>query len=109
MNNQNASLLLLGYAALLVAGGWIGFLKAQSRPSLIAGHVSGVVILIAMFLIFSERGTKAGCMLATATSLALAIFFGKRFAKSRKFMPGGLMAVVSSGVFLVFLLANPCG
>jgi uncharacterized membrane protein (UPF0136 family) len=109
MNHKDASVLLLIYAALLIAGGWIGFLKAKSRPSLIAGHISGAIILIAMFLIFTEKGTKAGCILATATALALSIFFGKRFAKSRKFMPGGLMAVVSAGVFLLFLLANPCG
>ncbi len=108
MNTRDASLLLLIYAALLVAGGWIGFIKAKSRPSLIAGHISGVIILIAIALIFSEKGVKAGCILATLTALGLSIFFGKRFAKSRKFMPGGLMASVSAIVFLLFLLANPC-
>lgn len=108
MSTKDASVLLLLYAALLVAGGWIGYIKAKSRPSLIAGHISGVIILICMALIFTEQGVKAGSIVATLTSLGLAIFFGKRFAKSRKFMPGGLMAIVSSGVFLLFLLANPC-
>lgn len=108
MSTKDASVLLLLYAAMLVAGGWIGFLKAKSRPSLIAGHISGAIMLVCMALIFSGQGVKAGCILATLTSLALAIFFGKRFAKSRKFMPGGLMAIVSAGVFLLFLLANPC-
>lgn len=108
MNTRDASLLLVIYAALLVAGGWIGFLKAKSRPSLIAGHISGAIILIAMALIFSEQAVKAGCILATLTALGLSIFFGKRFAKSRKFMPGGMMASISAIVFLLFLLANPC-
>jgi uncharacterized membrane protein (UPF0136 family) len=108
MNTRDVSILLVIYAAMLILGGWMGFVKAKSKPSLIAGATSGLIILLSI-LLMSQKGpaARAGCLLATLTALALSLFFGKRFAKSRKVMPGGLMAVVSLLVFTLLLLAAP--
>lgn len=104
MNTRELSILLLGYAALLVAGGWIGFIKAKSKPSLIAGHVSGLIIVIAIFLMKTDGpASRFGGLLAFFTALALTLFFGKRFAKTRKMMPAGMMAIVSALVSLLLL------
>ncbi|MFM1802245.1 MAG: hypothetical protein RJA81_1597 [Planctomycetota bacterium] len=108
MTPKIASVILLIYAMLLVAGGWIGYLKAKSKPSLIAGHVSGLLIIVSI-LIMIKGGQLApgGCILASLTAFLLTIFFGKRFAKTRKLMPAGMMAVVSAIIFLAVLLAFP--
>lgn len=108
MTLKFASILLLVYAFLLIAGGWIGFIKAKSKPSLIAGHIAGLMIVISI-LIMTKGGPMArgGCILASLTAFLLTIFFGKRFAKTRKVMPAGMMAVVSGIVFLLVLLAAP--
>lgn len=83
------------YAVLLGMGGAIGYLKAGSRPSLIAGSLSAVVSLIALGL--SYRGPE-GFWLGLALGVAMLVVFGMRFAKTRKFMPSGLLIVASLAV-----------
>ncbi|MEI7922765.1 MAG: TMEM14 family protein [Planctomycetota bacterium] len=108
MNIKDVTILLLIYAVMLMLGGLMGFIKAKSKPSLIAGSLSGLMILVSIYLM-NQTGSIAqtGCLLATFTSLSLALFFGKRFAKSRKLMPGGVMAVFSVAIFILLVLAGP--
>lgn len=89
------------YAALLAAGGLIGFLKAGSRPSLIAGLASGLVAVAALAL--STRSPQ-GFWLGAALSAVMLVFFGRRFASGRKFMPGGMLTVASLAVLVVMIL-----
>uniref|UniRef100_A0A7E4VG82 Transmembrane protein 14C n=1 Tax=Panagrellus redivivus TaxID=6233 RepID=A0A7E4VG82_PANRE len=80
------------YAALVAAGGIVGYLKAGSIPSLAAGVGSG---LIAGF------GAYTGNYhLLFGISLLLAGLMTYRFANSGKFMPAGLVAILS---FLMLL------
>jgi uncharacterized membrane protein (UPF0136 family) len=91
------------YAVLLAVGGVIGYTKAGSRPSLIAGSGSAVAALLALVLSFQNPGWGMG--LGALVAILLAIFFGYRFAvKTRKFMPAGLLAVVSVVVLAVAVL-----
>ena len=93
--------ILVGYAVLLVVGGLIGYRKAGSRPSLIAGSVSGAVALLAAGLMLRDgRAIWLGVVLAAL----MLIVFTIRFTKTRKFMPSGLLGVVSGAVLLGLLL-----
>jgi uncharacterized membrane protein (UPF0136 family) len=92
------------YALLLAVGGVIGYARAGSRPSLIAGLLSAVGALAAMALV--ARDAAWGLGLGALLAIVLALFFGYRFAvKTRKFMPSGMLAVLSLVVFVVSLLA----
>jgi uncharacterized membrane protein (UPF0136 family) len=94
---------LVVYAVLLAVGGIIGYTKAASRPSLIAGLASALAALAALALSFQNASLGMG--LAAAIAALLALFFGYRFAaKTRKFMPAGLLAVVSLAVLAVAIL-----
>ena len=105
---SDANALLLGraalgvYALLLIAGGLVGYLKAGSRPSLIAGGVSGVLALLALAQSFQSPvwAFREGVVLA----VALALVFGMRLRKTGKFMPSGMLLAVS-GVAGVLLAA----
>ena len=99
-----AGQVILGvYAVLLGVGGIIGYTKAGSRPSLIAGLGSALAALFALML--SLQNTRWGMGLGALLAILLAAFFGYRFAvKTRKFMPAGLLAVVSVVVLAVTLL-----
>src|SRR3974390_475818 len=88
------------YAVLLAVGGIIGYTKAGSRPSLYAGLASAVAALLALLVSFQHKnwGMALGLLLA----LLLTFLFGHRYAvKTRKFMPAGLLAIVSLVVMAV--------
>jgi uncharacterized membrane protein (UPF0136 family) len=100
INPLVAQVTLAIYAVLLGAGGLIGYIKAGSRPSLIAGSLSALVALIA--LVLSARDQQWGVPLGMLLSIALFVVFGYRYAvKTRKFMPSGLLAVASLVVLAV--------
>ncbi len=77
------------YIALLVAGGLMGFLKAKSKMSLIMSLAFAVPLALCALDILKVN------YLADALIGVLLVFFGMRFVKGRKFMPGGLMSIAS--------------
>jgi uncharacterized membrane protein (UPF0136 family) len=91
------------YAALLAVGGVIGYVKAGSRSSLIAGLISAVAATLALGL--SIRSNRWGVPLGLILSTSLFVLFGYRYAtRTRKFMPSGLLAVASLVVLAVMFL-----
>jgi len=104
MTTTIAHITLAVYAALLAVGGVIGFVKARSHASLIAGLVSAIAALVALSLSLAKYwwGTALGSMLA----MVLFVFFGYRYAiRNRQFMPAGMMAVVSLIVLGIMMMA----
>jgi uncharacterized membrane protein (UPF0136 family) len=77
------------YIILLVAGGLMGFVKARSKPSLVMS------LAFAVALSLCAMGVIAQPIVADILLMVLLVFFGLRFAKKRKFMPGGLMSILS--------------
>ncbi|MBV8077027.1 MAG: TMEM14 family protein [Planctomycetaceae bacterium] len=91
------------YAVLLAVGGIMGFVKAQSRASLIAGLVSAATALVA--LVLARLRYALGFPLGMALAIVLFLFFGYRFAlRGRKFMPTGLLTVLSLVVLAIMIL-----
>ncbi|XP_010903863.1 transmembrane protein 14C [Esox lucius] len=80
------------YAALVSIGGIIGFVKAGSVTSLVAGLFFGALAGIGAYL--TSRSPK-NVWLSLGTSGTLALVMGMRFLNSWKFMPAGLMTVAS--------------
>lgn len=83
---------LLVYAVFMLLGGLMGF-RAGSKVSLYAGFGSGAALLAAFGATYYALGVGlwAGCALAAI----LTLMFGSRLAKSGKFMPTGMLLVVS--------------
>ena len=77
------------YIILLVIGGLIGFFKGKSRVSLIMSvSFAAALSLCAAQIIF--RPYVADILLAV-----LLVVFGMRLAKTKKFMPSGMMLVIT--------------
>src|SRR6185436_5518684 len=88
---MNPTTVLWIYIVLLVAGGLIGFFKAGSKASLIASTAfAAALILCSIGVIFQPH--VADIILAV-----LLVFFAMRLAKSKKFMPNGVMLVLTIG------------
>jgi uncharacterized membrane protein (UPF0136 family) len=82
-------LVLWIYIVLLIVGGMIGFLKAGSKISLILSVAFAAVLsLCAAHVVF--QAYMADIVLA-----ALLVVFGVRLAKTKKFMPSGLMLIIT--------------
>jgi uncharacterized membrane protein (UPF0136 family) len=81
------------FGALTIAGGVMGFVKAKSTASLVAGGLSGALLVVAGALFGSNL--SAALWLGLVVSLLLAGRFLPAFLKKRAFMPGGMMSVLS--------------
>jgi uncharacterized membrane protein (UPF0136 family) len=77
------------YIVLLVVGGLIGFLKAKSQVSLVMSTAFAAALsLCALGIIFQPY--VADILLAT-----LLVVFAMRLGKTKKFMPSGMMLIVT--------------
>lgn len=81
------------FGILTIAGGLMGYVKAGSTASLIAGGISGILLLVAAFLLPSH--VVAGLVLGMVVSLLLAGRFLPAFFRVGKMMPNGMMALLS--------------
>ena len=81
------------FGGLAIAGGIMGFVKKGSMASLIAGGLSGILLLIAA--LWLKDKPQNGLILGAVVSLALAGRFLPAFLKKFDWMPAGLMAVLS--------------
>ena len=90
---HTASIIVYVYAALVMLGGLFGFLKAKSLPSLIMGEIGGLALIAAGVAL--GHGLAWGPPLALVLSAGLLVFFSLRYVRTRAFMPGGLMAILS--------------
>lgn len=90
---MNQHTVLWFYIVLLVIGGLIGFFKAGSKVSLITSGVSAALLAIASIPGLFARDFSR--ILITVLLAALLVVFTIRLAKTKKFMPSGLMLVVT--------------
>jgi|SRR6478672_6708880 len=85
---------LFGFVA--IVGGAMGYARAKSKASLIAGSVSGALLIIAGLL---SPGIP-GFVLALVVSVLLLIHFGRSYAAKKKPMPA-IPMIVLSGICII--------
>lgn len=91
---MTAETILWIYIALLIAGGLMGFIKAKSKASIIASTLFAIPLALCALHIIKPD------WVADAILGVLVVFFGMKFAKSKKFMPAGMMAILSLGAIV---------
>ena len=91
------------YALLVLIGGIIGYIKAQSLVSFFMAAGFAILLGIAGWLMWKSR--REGYYLAIALITFLGLFFLYRFSLSMKFMPAGFMVLLSlaTGAAFAFL------
>ena len=90
-------LVLYIYGILLIVGGAMGYIKAKSVPSLVAGLVCGFLALFIGYRYQWHFAPYAALILA----LVLIIMMGSRYLRTRKPMPALLIVVLSVIVAIV--------
>ncbi|HJX98141.1 MAG TPA: TMEM14 family protein [Chthoniobacterales bacterium] len=96
-------LYFLIFGALTIVGGVIGYVKAGSVPSIIAGAITGILLLIAGYILPEHRA--AGLVTAFVVSLLLAGQFVPKLIRTGKVMPAGLMSILSVIGIVVVIVA----
>ena len=96
--------LVLIYGLLVAAGGVMGYVKASSSASLIAGVAAGLALAGASAAML--RGNyQAGWWVALVVALLLLGRFGAAaYSKGFKLMPGGLVIILSLIVLAALLM-----
>jgi uncharacterized membrane protein (UPF0136 family) len=90
---QAAKIYFIVFGALTIIGGIVGYTKAGSVASIIAGSITGVLLLVAAFLLPEHR--MVGLATALIVSLLLAAQFVPKFLRTGRVMPAGMMSILS--------------
>jgi uncharacterized membrane protein (UPF0136 family) len=90
---MNSATILWIYIVLLLIGGLIGFLKAGSKVSLISSSVASAVLIIASIRSLFQPGAQQ--IIIETVLAALLVVFAVRLTKTKKFMPSGLMLILT--------------
>jgi uncharacterized membrane protein (UPF0136 family) len=86
---MNPQTVLWIYIVLLIIGGLIGFLKAKSRVSLIMSVAFAAALSLCAAGIIFQR------YVADILLVALIVVFTVRLLKTKKFMPAGMMMIIT--------------
>ncbi len=87
-----APLYFLGFGVASILLGLLGMIRANSKASLIAGGISGVLLIVAWWLI--NQGNPAGKWVALTVSALLTLRFLPGFLVKKNLYPAGLMALL---------------
>ena len=88
-----AKIYFIVFGLLTIVGGIIGYASKGSVPSIIAGSISGILLLLGAFLL--PNHFAAGLGVALIVSLLLAGQFVPKFIQTGKAMPAGMMSILS--------------
>ena len=88
-----ARIYFLAFGVVTIAGGIIGYSKAGSVISIVAGAITGSLLIVAGVILPQYR--EFGLVLAVLTSAILAAQFIPRLLRTRRVVPAGVMSVLS--------------
>ena len=91
-------MIVAAYGIFNGVGGVIGYLKAKSTVSLVAGSISGVLLLLCAYGI--RQGSRAALLGSLAIAFALGMRFLGTYLKKRRVMPDLLMVLLSAATLL---------
>jgi uncharacterized membrane protein (UPF0136 family) len=100
---EAAKIYFIVFGALTIIGGIVGYVKAGSVVSIIAGSITGVLLLVAAFVLPEHR--MLGLTTALIVSLLLAAQFIPKLLRTGTVMPAGIMSLLSVIGIIVAIVA----
>jgi uncharacterized membrane protein (UPF0136 family) len=97
---QNTAIEIWVYGTIMMLGGIMGYLKVGSKASLIAGVGMGLVLLASGLGVW--RGSEDSLIVAEVIAALLLVIFAIRLAKTKRFMPAGMLAFLSLLAVVIF-------
>jgi len=97
-----ASWVVFIFAILIAVGGVMGYVRAGSTPSLIAGLIAGI-LLVGSVVAMNRGAYQLGWWIALVVTILLLVRFGMAAMKEFKMMPGGLVIIMGLIVLAVLI------
>jgi uncharacterized membrane protein (UPF0136 family) len=97
---QTAAIEIWVYGIIMMLGGVVGYVKVHSKASLIAGVGMGLGLLASGFGVW--RGSEDSLIVAEVIAALLLVIFAIRLAKTKRFMPAGMLAFISLAAVVIF-------
>lgn len=102
MNKITAT--LITYSVLLAGGGLFGYLKAGSLASLIMSSIFAGLVLLSIFV--NKEYPAVGYKATYGLLAFLSVFFLYRTSVTGKFMPAGMLALITLAVIGFMFLST---
>jgi len=99
---MTTNIILITYGLFLILGGFMGF-KKGSKISLIMGLGSGLLVFIGVWLL--SFTPHVAWIFLSFLNVLLSVSFISRLIKTRKFMPSGMLLLITIAV-LIFCLTH---
>src|SRR4051794_12727029 len=90
---DSTKIYFLVFGVLTIAGGIMGYVKARSAVSIVAGAITGILLIVAGWMLPTHR--ELGLALSLFTSAILAGQFIPRLLRTRRVVPAGMMSLLS--------------
>ena len=100
---HGTAIIIWAYGVLMAVGGVIGYLKVRSKASLLAGVGFGLMLVASGYGVW--QGSRDSLVASAIMAALLVAIFAVRLTKTRRFMPAGVLAVLSLAALIVFGLA----
>lgn len=97
-------LFLMGFGLIVFAFGLVGYLKANSLPSIISASIFAVILLVLGYQTLKKNTLSES--LALFTTLFIDLFFSYRLFKTHALFPAGLLVLLSSSLALLIYLSR---
>jgi len=100
---ENVAIEVWVYGVIMILGGIAGFARVGSKASLISGVGFGLMLLLSGIGVWN--GSQNSLIVAILIALLLVVLFAIRYVKKRRFMPAGVLAILSLVAVVMFTLA----
>jgi len=100
---QTTAVIVWVYGAIMAVGGVIGYVKVRSKASLLSGVGFGLMLLASGYGVW--HGSRRSLAASAVIAALLVAIFAVRLVKTRRFMPAGVLAVLSLAALIVFGVA----
>lgn len=100
---QTTAMEIWVYGAIMILGGIMGYLKVGSKASLLSGVGMGLALLASGYGVW--QGSRDSLIVSVVIAALLVALFAIRLAKTRRFMPLGMLAILSLAAVIIFGMA----
>ena len=97
---QTTAMEIWAYGVIMMLGGIMGYVKVGSKASLLSGVGMGLTLLASGYGVW--HGSREALIASVVIAALLVALFAIRLAKTKRFMPAGVLAILSLAAVIIF-------